>query len=215
MRTMRSRSAQFSWVAKSFHWLVAFLLLSLIPVAFSFAWTAPADRAGAIPVHASIGLLVLGLTLARHAYRAVVPPPALPPQTPTWMQRGARIGHHLLYALLYAQALLGLWLAALSPVGISFFNTLNLSALAPANPALAEVLRPWHFALACLFTVVLIGHGLAALWHHVVLRDDVLVRMLPFGGLWQRLTAAEYNRLWRFPSLSGKPWPKGRLPWSP
>jgi cytochrome b561 len=102
-------------------------------------------------------------------------------------------------------------MAALSPVDIRFFNQFNISALAPANPDLLPMLRDLHFAGAALFTAVLIGHVAAAFWHHFILRDDVLIRMLPFSGLWQRLKAPERAREVRFPSLHIHNWPK-RMP---
>lgn len=203
--------AQFSAVAKLFHWLVALLMLSVLSVAFSFAWIPPAERAGAIPVHVSIGLIILILTIIRLAYRRVVAPPATPVRSPGWMKRGARIGHFLLYALIFVQAALGIWMAAASPVGISFFNSLNLSALAAANPDLLAALRPLHFAGACAFVLVLVGHVSAALWHHFRRRDDVLVRMLPLSGLWQREAARTAVPDWRFPSRRMDNWPKGQI----
>ena len=113
--TLRLRTQQYSAPAKWLHWLVALLMLSIIPTAISFSFVAPADRADAIPVHASVGLIVLMLTLVRLGWRAANPPPAAPDASPTWVKRGARIGHFLLYALILWQAMLGIWMAASSP----------------------------------------------------------------------------------------------------
>ena len=44
----------------------------------------------------------------------------------------------------------------------------------------------------------------------VVLRDDVLIRMLPFGGLWQRLSEPDRERAKRMPSRQFENWPKRR-----
>jgi cytochrome b561 len=208
MRKRRPISNQFGLTAKWLHWLVAFFMLSIIPVAFSFAWQSPEDRAGAIPAHASLGLIVVFLTLLRLAWRKAKPPPALPAGTPGWMAGGARIGHWLLYALILIQGVLGIWMAALSPVDIRFFNDFNLSELAPASPGSLVYLRQIHFAVACLLAATIFGHVAAALWHHFKLRDDVLIRMIPFGGLWQRLQAPERALEARQPSLLFDNWPK-------
>lgn len=211
MRKMRTETRQFSLTAKWLHWLVAFLMLSVIPVAWGFAFVAPEDRAGAIPVHVSIGLIVVLLTLLRLAWRKAAPPPPIPSATPGWMKRGAGIGHFLLYALILVQGVLGIWMAALSPVDIRFFNLFNISELAPASAGSLVYLRQIHFAVACLLTATIFGHVAAALWHHFLLRDDVLIRMLPFGGLWQRLRAPDRKReAERFPSLRQGNWPKRR-----
>lgn len=205
---MRSYTRQFSATAKWLHWLVAFLLLSIVSVAWRFPFIAPADRAGAIPVHVSIGAIVVVLTLLRLAWRKVSPPPPVPRGTPAWMAIGARFGHRALYGLLIVQGVLGLWLAALSPVDIRIFNGWNLSALAPANSAMLDLLRPLHLLVAIVLTLTIVGHILAALWHHFVVRDDILQRMLPFGGLWQRLVLEERVRNRRFPSRRFANWPK-------
>lgn len=207
----RLRTRQFSTGAKWLHWLVAVLLMLIVPTAVKFSFVAPVDRADAIPVHASLGLLVMMLTLVRLAWRAVYPPPATPDTTPAWAKRAAGAGHWALYALILWQATLGIWMAASSTSGIRFFNMFNLAELAPANSELIDWLRPLHLAGAWLLVLALVGHVAGALWHHLKLRDDVLVRMLPFGGLWQRLTAHEYAQQWRFPSTHLKNWPK-RMP---
>jgi cytochrome b561 len=208
MRKLRTYTGQFTLTAKWLHWLVAFFMLSVIPVAWSFAFVSPEDRAGAIPVHVSIGLIVVFLTLLRLAWRRAAPPPPIPQATPGWMQRGASIGHFLLYALILVQGVLGIWMAALSPVDIRIFNLFDLSELAPASAGSVAALRQIHFAVACLLTATIFGHVAAALWHHFLLRDDVMIRMLPFGGLWQRLSAPDRARSERFPSLRFDNWPK-------
>lgn len=210
-RPARTRTGQFTVGAKWLHWLVAFFMLSVIPVALSFSLLSRADRAEAIPVHMSIGLIVLVLTVLRLAWRRVYPPPRHPPQAKLWTRIGAQFGHFLLYALIFWQATLGLWMASASPVAIRFFNGFNISALAPANLELIETLRPLHAAGAWLFTAVLIAHVVGALYHHFWLRDDVLIRMLPFSGLAQ--TIADKSRIpaWRTPSAGNANWPNGRF----
>lgn len=211
MKRARAISGQFSATAKWLHWLVAVLMLTVIFAAAGFAFVDPADRAGAIPVHVSIGLIAVLLTLSRLAWRRVSPPPQVPIGTPAWMRLGASLGHFLLYALILLQGAVGIWMAALSPVDIRFFNGFNLSALAPASADSLVYLRQIHFAGACLLTVALAGHVTAALWHHFKLRDDVLIRMLPFSGLWQRLTAPVRAMQKRFPSTQFENWPKRML----
>lgn len=211
-KAIRTRTQQFTATAKWLHWLVAFFLLSVLPVAIGFSYVAPADRAEAIPVHASIGLIIVLLTLIRLGWKAAYPPPQTPDESPDWVKSGAKIGHFLLYALVLWQGLIGLWMASSSSVAIRLFNGFNLSSLAPANPELIETIRPFHNAGAWLFALVLAGHISGALWHHFRLKDDVLIRMLPFSGLWYRLTGADYARRWRFPSSYLDRWPRKLSP---
>lgn len=210
MKRSRSVSRQYSAPAKWLHWVVALLVLAALSTAFQFAFVAPEDRAGAVPTHASIGLTIVALTLVRLAWRGVSPPPPPPSGTSPGLQRSARAGHLLLYAVILYQGLLGIWMAALSPVAIRLYGGFNLSALAPANPEALVVLRQFHAAGAVVLALTVILHVAAALWHHFVRRDDVLIRMLPFGGLWQRLSAPTRALEVRFPSLLFHNWPKRR-----
>jgi cytochrome b561 len=208
----RPRTMQFTATAKWLHWIVAFFMLSLLPIAIGFSYVAGPDRAEAIPVHASIGFVLLVLTLVRLGWRAAYPPPPPPETSPHLIRLAARVGHKMLYILILWQAVLGIWMAAASPVAIRLFNGFNLSALAPANPDVIAAIRPWHLAGAWALSFVIVAHIGGALWHHFKLKDDVLIRMLPFSGLWYRLTGADYAQAWRFPSSYLGKWPKKLSP---
>jgi cytochrome b561 len=203
---MSKRSQQFRTGAKWLHWLVVFFLWSVMYEAFSFKWTPPEDRAIAIPPHVSVGLIVLGLTLIRLAYRAANPPPAIPSATPDWIQKGAHAGHFMLYATILFMAYLGIWMAAISPVDIRVFSGFNISALADADPAQLATLRKFHFAGAVFFVALILAHVAGALWHHFLLKDDVLTRMLPFSGFVSNILAKDRPASWRFPSANNVDW---------
>jgi cytochrome b561 len=203
---MQEKSAQFSTVAKWCHWLVVFFLASMMSEAFEFKWKLPEDRGAAVAVHVSVGMIVLVITFFRLAWRKAHPPPQSPSSTPELLKRGAKIGHLILYALFLGLAVLGLWMAAMSPVDVRIFSGFNISALAPANPELLAILRPIHFAGSIAFTLAIAGHVFFALWHHFKLKDDVLVRMLPFSAMTQKIMAKGKTPLWRFPNSNNVDW---------
>jgi cytochrome b561 len=47
--------------------------------------------------------------------------------------------------------------------------------------ALGEAMKAVHLALALVLLVLVIIHALAALYHHFILGDDVMRRMLPWS----------------------------------
>jgi cytochrome b561 len=60
------------------------------------------------------------------------------------------------------------------------FWTIPLPAIVAPDKATADLFASVHGALVALLVLVLIAHVGAALRHHFVKRDTVLVRMLPW-----------------------------------
>jgi cytochrome b561 len=106
--------------------------------------------------------------------------PAAPAETPAWQRTAAKISHRLLYAVTFATALVG-WLMAgtfKEPVEPLLFGLVPVPQLLEAGSPLNEPLEETHGALAFALLALVIVHTGAALYHHLVLRDSVLRRML-------------------------------------
>lgn len=128
--------------------------------------------------HFMLGLTVPALLLARLAARFGFRAPAITPVPPAWQHLLAVSMHVALYAFLLAMPVLG-WLT-LSAKGkaIPFFG-LQLPALIGADKPLAGRIEDLHTTLATVGYWLVGLHALAALYHHYVVRDDTLLRMLP------------------------------------
>ena len=89
-----------------------------------------------------------------------------------------RLTHWLLYALLIITVALGVtnvWVR-----GDTIFNLFGVPAYDPGNRSLIHLVGGWH-ALAANTVLIVAGvHAAAALFHHYVLRDETLRRMLPW-----------------------------------
>jgi cytochrome b561 len=176
---IRNTAVAYGSVALALHWLVAILLI----VSVVLGWIMP-DRpaAGAtsrlVWFHTSIGLAILGLIILRLLWRAVDPPP-LPVPAAKLMQRAARLAHAGLYVLVIAAAATG-WIAA-SGRGwnTSLFGIVTLPSLVAASRPAARLTGAIHQY----FVYILLGaaalHVAAGVWHHWILRDATLARMLP------------------------------------
>jgi cytochrome b561 len=166
--------------ARLFHWATAGLLAVAIPVAVLLAWAPPegALKFRLYTLHESIGLTVWVLTLARLAWRRRHPPPPNPALSPL-VRRASKTVHGGLYACLLAMPPLG-W-AANSALGFPphLWWLVELPAIAPAGKALGFGLLGAHRALGYAIVALLAAHVAGALWHHLVVRDDTLRRMLP------------------------------------
>src|SRR5476651_2276633 len=108
--------SRYDAVAIALHWLIAVLLLGNIALGLYFT-NSPAAEAGVSllpPLHKSIGLTVLLLSVARLGWRLVHPaPPPLPP-----FPLLAQAVHWVFYFLLIAVPLAGWALVSVSPRGI-------------------------------------------------------------------------------------------------
>jgi cytochrome b561 len=128
--------------------------------------------------HKSLGITLLLLALLRLAWRATHRAPPPPPGSGRWAIRAAALSHLLLYGLLIALPLSG-WLAAsTSIVPWKLWWLIPWPDLAAPNEALHEVAEEAHEILVKLLMAVLAVHVSAALHHHFLRRDDVLLRML-------------------------------------
>jgi cytochrome b561 len=69
---------------------------------------------------------------------------------------------------------------------MSFFGLLIPSPLSPVARETHHQLQEIHGWIGWGIVIVALGHAAAALYHHFVLRDSVLVRMLPRGTIGAR-----------------------------
>lgn len=129
--------------------------------------------------HFMLGLSVLAVTIIRLIARFLIPAPAITPMPPAWQLILARLVHLALYGFLVAMPVLG-WLV-LSAAGkpVPFFG-LELPALVGVNKELASQIKEVHELIATLGYFLIGLHAAAAIFHHHFMKDDTLLRMLPF-----------------------------------
>lgn len=126
--------------------------------------------------HKWAGVVILALSALRLLWRLTHRPPADAPM-PLWQQRSAHVAHLLLYLLFFAVPLMGWAYSSATGFPIVLFGLLPLPDFVPKDPALAELLKPWHAQLAYLLAAVVVVHVLGALKHHLVDRDGLIRRM--------------------------------------
>ncbi len=181
-------ASRYSGVAISLHWLVAAFILALLVIGPVMTDLTPGSHAQFFlyQLHKSFGFTVLLLVVLRLAWRLTHTPPALPASMPPWEQRVAHLGHWVLYGLLFLLPLEG-WAVVSASVyniptvlyGVLPVPHLPILSTLPDKKPVAEALGALHEGTATLLLIVLAGHAGAALRHHILLKDDVLRRMLP------------------------------------
>jgi cytochrome b561 len=170
-------------VARTFHWAVAGLLLLQIPLAF-YMDDQPLgpDKLGNYATHKSIGLLIFSVTALRLAWRLTHPAPGLPGGTPRWQRAVARLTQLLLYALMFLMPVTGILRSQAANFPVSFFGLFTVPAVVPVNAEFSKGMAAAHEMQGNILLALITAHALAALYHHLVRRDDVLRTMLPLAG---------------------------------
>ena len=178
---MEKRSiTRYGTIAQVFHWATALLVL----IAFIYgpggseqriyAPAADFDR----QLHETLGMGVFVLVVLRVLWRMIDTRPD-PMQVPRWMDLAAKAVQGALYLLMFAlpiTAIAGAWLEGHPVTLLAGVQIPPLLGLAHAAGAQLANLHTW-LGDAILWLAGL--HAVAAIYHHIVLKDDVLVSMLP------------------------------------
>lgn len=173
--------SRYDGVSIALHWLTAVLVLSLFALGELWGFSHRPLRHALVVLHMSLGIL-LGLTVAARIVWRMLPGHKVEPAGTGPTETLARGVHWLLYALLAIQSLFG-WVVRWSEgEAMSFFGLLIPSPLTPVPRETHHLLQELHGWVGWAIVIVALGHGAAAFYHHFVLRDSVLVRMLPRGA---------------------------------
>ena len=175
--------ATFSSTQKWLHWLVAVLAILMLVAGFGLEDLPVTEREQAIMGHAGLGLIVLLLMIVRWGWRLTHAQPELPEPTPPLQQKAARIVQGLIYVLLLAQPILGILQAMYNDYQVMAFGLLDISGLAANDKEMLGLFHRLHGINAVLLIILSLGHIGAAIYHHVVSKDNVLRTMIPFGKI--------------------------------
>ena len=166
--------------AKLLHWAMALLIFGLFAVGFYMAdlplspW-----KLKIYSWHKWAGVTAFLLLAIRLAWRVGHRPPEMPTSMSPTLRGLAYAGHGLLYLLMIAVPLSGWLMSSAKGFQTVYFGLLPIPDLLVKNKELGDLLREIHENLNLLFVLLVAGHVAAALKHHTIDRDDILVRMLP------------------------------------
>lgn len=163
------------------HWLM-FLLLVAAYGAINlqdFATKGSALRADLKTWHFMLGLAVFVLVAARLLIRLVSgAAPGIAPRIALWQRRLAGAIHVALYIFMIGMPLLG-WFAVSAKGDPVLFPGAQLPMLIGPDKALYDSLKEIHETIGTIGYYLIGLHAAAALFHHYLMHDNTLMRMLP------------------------------------
>jgi cytochrome b561 len=176
------RRRPFDSVTIYLHWGSALLVLAMFASAWLHSLAEAQESVYAavlIQVHRSLGATIWAATLLRLAWRltsAKLPPF---PADMTKVHRAiVQLSEYALYALLLFQPATGLGATLFNGRPFALFLW-RIPQLLPQDKAISTAFHSAHELGAWALGALAAGHAAAALFHHFVLRDDVLECMAP------------------------------------
>ena len=173
---MTATVPHYNRVARVLHWTIGgLILLNILGGIFH-------DAIGPVfpvmPIHKSIGFVVLALSLFRLVWRFTHPAPPLPDAMAGWEKAAAHGLHWFFYALMLVLPITGWIFSSAGDRPLQFFWLFDIPKLAvEKGSGLAEGTHNAHVLFGYVWAVLLIGHIGAALRHQYLLKDGVMNRM--------------------------------------
>ncbi len=165
--------------AIALHWLLAVAIVGAFGVGLYMSdLPLSPTRLKLYNWHKWAGVTILALSALRLLWRLGHRPPADLPM-PAWQARAAHAVHLLLYVAFFAVPLSGWAYSSAAGFPIVWFGVLPLPDFVPVDKALAHQLKELHELLAWGLALLVLAHIGAALKHHLIDKDGLLLRMMP------------------------------------
>lgn len=172
--------SRYGRVAQAFHWATAILVL----IAFIYGPGGSEQRVYSHArdfdrqLHETLGMSIFALVVMRVIWRMIDTRP-IPPKVPRWMGIAAKAAQFGLYLLLFALPLTAITGAWLEGHPLTLLAGVEIPPLASLSHDLGAQIATIHTWLGDAILWLAGFHAVAALYHHVVLKDGVLASMLP------------------------------------
>ncbi|MGE3144663.1 MAG: cytochrome b [Pseudorhodoplanes sp.] len=173
-----SQSYAYSATARFLHWVIAAIVLGMIPVGLIIG----KELGGPLQtmlynLHRSLGILLIPLVLWRIAYRLTHKPVPLPAELPAIQRFAAETTQFLLYCLLLVQPFVG-WIATSAyPAQFWFFGLFPVPLIWPENRDFSNTMFGVHYWIGLSMAALICAHVAGALYHLLIRKDGVFQRM--------------------------------------
>lgn len=176
-----SQKKQYDAVARSFHGVMAVMMIGLLAVGLYMEDLDPSPQKWQIyGIHKALGMIVLALVVLRILWRGTHRPPAPLGSWAAWEHRLAGLVHFLLYFGMILMPVSGYIMSSAGGHDISIFGLVNVPLLIEKNEDLGHTAKEIHELGGNALIAAIVLHFVGAMKHHIIDRDGTLRRMFNF-----------------------------------
>lgn len=175
--------ARYSSLSIALHWLTVLLMVAIY-VAIEMHEALPRGHALRRPMedwHIYLGVILLPIAIFRAIMILRADIPGIVPPPPVWQHRITLAMKVYLYVLMIGNPILGWLMENAEGHAVTLFG-LGLPTLVGESEGLAGVVSEAHEILGVSGYFFIGLHAVAALYHHYLVKDNTLLRMLPRSG---------------------------------
>lgn len=177
---MSNQRTQFTALMRALHWMMAAIVLTQLGIGVSMV-ASLADYHVLVSIHRPLGVAVLILVVVRFVVRRLSRLPPFPPTMSRLERRGAAASEYAMYGFMFALPLVGWSMLSAARYPIMLFGSVHLPFIMPYDALLYAILRRTHTVLAYLLSLTILTHFGAILFHTLIVRDGMLLRMVPWN----------------------------------
>jgi cytochrome b561 len=165
---------------KFFHWAIVLFLLFQIPLGLYMTGLADGpEKIEKYSLHQACGILIFALGVSRLFWALISKRPPLPEETPLYEKVLVKLLQAILYIVICLMPLSGWMMSSAGGYPINMFGLFSLPALIEPNKDLVEGFVRMHEMQSWILFGAIGLHFSGALRHHFLLKDKILVNMLP------------------------------------
>ena len=177
---MPDQRTQFTALMRVLHWTMAAMVLTMLAVGVTMV-ASLADYHVLVSIHRPLGVAILILVVVRFVVRRLSRLPPFPPTMSRLERRAAAVSEYTMYGLMFALPLVGWSMLSAARYPIILLGCVHLPFILPHDALLYATLRRAHTVLACLLFLTVLAHFGAILFHTLIVRDGMLLRMVPWN----------------------------------
>ena len=175
---IKNSTTNYGIVAIIIHWVMALIIIGML--ALGLYMTSLKNSLFKLQLygwHKEIGVLVLMLVIVRLTWRLINSSPSL--ASLPWLQRlAAQVVHWAFYVFMFALPITGWLITSAAGLQVSFFGLFLLPNLVSPDKVQMHLYENIHSWLAWGLIATICCHVFAALVHHFINKDDILLRIL-------------------------------------